>query len=280
MKSFFWFHLMTMDVLADSSRGARVTDAGSTVGSRPLQEEGGSVHVDVMHPTRMMGWESYLTRHIKALLKTESNSIIKVQIGDDEWKCPSPIPSVRATAMSEKANRVWMSCKTPMAIAPVEIQVSKDILEALQQVLDILSDDEAFGEDSLIFLSVPRPSLAHEHRLSYDEWKRQTAGQLDAHVLLIVIIFILVLLVMIWLLIKLVKRRSGSEISARSPWRKVAMPVAFVTSLLTGTVAAPVAVGVFWHFRRNDSEESRERNAADEAELDENEFDSSDAVAD
>merc|ERR1740123_3004231 len=170
--------------------------------------------------------------------------------------------------MSEKANRVWMSCKTPMAIAPVEIQVSKDILEALQQVLDILSDDEAFGEDSLIFLSVPRlnPDL-EQGPLSYAEWKTQNKVQFDAHFLLIVIFIVMALLVAIWFLIKLFAHISGTEVSARSPWRKTVMPVAFAASLLSGTVVPPLAVGLLWSLQKKDSDESGEASQTGEMEL-------------
>jgi len=274
---------MAMDARAESSLG--VAEAANTIGSRRLQSETGSIHVDVMHPKRIMGWRSFVTRHFKALLKSNTSHIIKVQVGDDERECPGPTVAVRA--MSEQANLVWGSCKMPMAIAPVEIQVSTDILGAAQQVLDILSDDEAFGEESFIFLSVPRLTLAHEHGPSYAEYKKQTKGQLDALVVFIVIMSILVLLVVIWLLHT---RFSTAEGSARSPWRRAVMPATFMASLLTGTVAAPVAVGVYWRFRKNNSEESAENLATnetelvetelDERELDENHFDRGDVAAD
>jgi len=233
---------------------------------RRLQSYSGSVHIDVMHPKRVTGWDVQLTQHIKALLNRDAKGIMEVKIGADEHECPGSTGA--GMAMSEQANRVWSRCTVPLGIAHVEIQVSDNILGAVQQVLDILSDDDAFGEDSIMFLSVPRLSPDLEHGpLSYAEWKTQNKVQFDTHFLLIIIFTVMLLLVVIWFLIKLVTRFSGTEISARSPWRKTVMPLMFAASLLTGTILAPVAVGVFWHFQKKDSDESGETLQKEEIEL-------------
>jgi len=233
---------------------------------RRLQANSGSVHVDVMHPKTVTGWEVQLVKHIKALLNRDAKGIMEVKIGADEHECPGSADSVKA--MSEQGNRVWSRCAVPLGIAHVEIRVSDTTLGAVQQVLDILSDDDAFGEDSTMFLSVPRLSPDLEHGpLSYAEWKTQNKVQFDAHFVLIVIFTIMVLLAVIWFLIKLVTRFSRTEMSARSPWRKTVMPVAFAASILTGTIAAPVAVGVFWRFQKKDSHESGETLQKEEVEL-------------
>jgi len=170
--------------------------------------------------------------------------------------------------MSEQASRVWSRCAVPLGIAPVEIRVSDDILGAVQQVLDILTDDEAFGEDTMMFLSVPRLSLDLEHGpSSYADWKAQNKFQFDAHFLIVVTFTVVVLLAVIWLLIKLVTDYAGTKISVRSPLRKTLMPATFAASLLTGTIAAPVAVGIFWHFKKKDSDESGGTLQTEEVEL-------------
>merc|ERR1712243_413100 len=100
---------------------------------------------------------------------------------------------------------MWLRCALPLGTAPVEILVRDDILGTLQQVLDILSDDEAFGEDSMLFLSVPRLNPDLEHGLlSYAEWKTQNKLQFDAHFLLTIILSVTVLWVVVWFLFKLV----------------------------------------------------------------------------
>jgi len=233
---------------------------------RRLQANSGSVHIDVMHPKNGTGWEVQLTQHIKALLNRDRQGIMEVKIGADEQQCPGSAGAV--TAMSEHANRMWSHCAVPLGIAPVEIRVNDHILGAVQQVLDIFSDDEAFGEDSMIFLSVPRLSPDLEHGpLSYDEWKTENKLQFDVHFLLTIIFTVLVLLVVIWFLIKLVTSFSGTERSAQSPWRKMVVPVVLSASLLSGTIVAPVAVGVFWCFQKKDSDESGEMFQKEEMEL-------------
>jgi len=261
MTRVFLFHAMAMYGMALGSSHAGVSDGRSTRGRR-LQHDLSSIHIDVMHPKLMSGWKVHLARHMKALLNRDANSIFEVKIGADKWQCPQPARAVRA--MSEEAYRRWSLCEVPMDIAPVEIRVSNNILGELQQVLDTLSDDDAFGENSLMFLSIPRSSPAHELGPSYAEFKDQSKVQFDGHFVLIIVISIPVLLVVVWLFIKLVTHFSGDEISARSPLRRAAIPVTFAASLLTGTIAAPVAVGVFWRFRKNDSNEQGEALAREE----------------
>jgi len=91
--------------------------------------------------------------------------------------------------------------------------------------------------------------------------------QFDAHLALIVIFTGMALLAVIWFLLKLVTRFSGTEMSARLPWRKTVMPLVFAASLLTGTVAGPLVVGVFWRFSKKDSDESSEALQKEEVEL-------------
>jgi len=233
---------------------------------RRLRANSGSVHVDVMHPKSVTGWEAQLTQHIKALLNRDTKGIMEVKIGADEHECPANAGAMRA--MSKQANHLWTRCTEPLGLSHVEIRVSDDILGAVQQTLDILSDDEAFGEDSFMFLSVPQlnPDL-EQGPLSYAEWKTQNKVQFDAHFLLIVIFIVMALLVAIWFLIKLVAHISGTEVSARSPWRKTVMPVTFAASLLSGTVVPPLAVGLLWCFQKKDSDESGEASQTGEMEL-------------
>lgn len=220
---------------------------------RRLQSSLVSVHVQVMHaaaPAAEATWQNTVDEHIRSLLRGADDMTVQVNVGEAVARCPSPAGSLKA--MSEEANAAWESCSSPLALTPIELKVRTEHLDIQEvtRVLDVLSDEDGFGEGSGIFLSLPQVGITDfEHGPSYAQWKSLANNQFDMHFALVVVIAGLVLAMLIWVIYKVVQRVTSAESeSARSPWRRYWTPALFLMSLATGTVGAPLMVGA-WHVK-------------------------------